>query len=125
MSGVDVRLTEVLTQLGEEEREVILYQAERLLMGQKQYGKLNLAADTRDFRVEMRQEVSDWHNYDAMDHVRTEKANFLDRVRAVRAELKEKGVAVIPDEGRGYHVHGDTDLQHGICQKCGWPWPGT
>ncbi len=65
MSARDVeldRLWDVCAELGDHELSVVLSQAERLLLGQRQYGRLNVA-DGRDWLFEALQEVSDLNNY--------------------------------------------------------------
>lgn len=72
-------LLAVINQLGEQEIEVLLYQAWRLHVGQTNYGQLDLSNDTRDFLMEMYDEVSDEANYDAMG-----------RLKALMARKKQK-----------------------------------
>ena len=45
--------------LGDDELRVLLYVASRLRMGAQQYGRLDLATDRRDWRVELGQEAAD------------------------------------------------------------------
>ena len=58
-------LADVLAELGEDERRVLLLLAHRLLEGQRCYGRLNLANDPRDFRQERASEVADLLIYSA------------------------------------------------------------
>lgn len=63
------RLQSLLTQLGDQEQDIVLTEAlafgERLLLGQKQYGKLDLANDKRNWDDEIEQERLDMQAYTA------------------------------------------------------------
>ena len=56
----------LLVQLGSDERRVLAYVAERLLMGQRQYGILDIANDKRDWTKELGEEVLDAAVYAAL-----------------------------------------------------------
>ena len=55
----DRTLEEITRELGPDELRVLKKIAERLAMGQKQYGRLRLAHDARDFRKEAIEELLD------------------------------------------------------------------
>jgi hypothetical protein len=55
LSGLD----QAARSLGNDELRVLLYVADRLRMGATQYGRLDLATDARDWRVELGQEAAD------------------------------------------------------------------
>jgi len=63
-------LADVLVQLGEDERRVILVLAKRLLEGQRCYGRLDLANDARDWRKERAQELADVLVYGAFEELK-------------------------------------------------------
>jgi hypothetical protein len=52
-------LLDVVRELGTEERAVLLVLARRLLLGQRSYGRLDLAKDGRDWRAERAAELAD------------------------------------------------------------------
>lgn len=60
------RLRDVIEQLGDDERRVLTLIAERLLMGQSQYGVLDMATDPRDWRKEALEECADGLVYAAV-----------------------------------------------------------
>ena len=64
------RLLAAASQLCADELEVLTLLAERLLLGQRQYGLLRLANDSRDFRREARDELLDGCVYLAAQSVR-------------------------------------------------------
>lgn len=53
------RLREVAAELGRDELAVLVLVAERLRLGRRRYGELDLAADHRDFRTEALEEAAD------------------------------------------------------------------
>lgn len=59
-------LDALLAQLGPDETRVLVRIAERLAMGAKQYGVLDIANDRRDWNEEARQEVLDLAVYAAI-----------------------------------------------------------
>ncbi len=59
------RLDEVCAELADDELRAVAYLAERLLMGQRQYGRLDLASDARDWKAERRAEIGDLLVYSA------------------------------------------------------------
>jgi hypothetical protein len=61
---LDTLLT-LAARLGEDEQRVLVAIAERLSMGAKQYGRLDLATDTRDWRREGAEEALDLAVYAA------------------------------------------------------------
>lgn len=65
-----LRLLETWVQLGRDEREVIVEIASRLLMGQRQYGELDLERDMRDFVQQAAEEHFDSCVYMAGEVVR-------------------------------------------------------
>ena len=75
------RLATAFSQLGAEEREVLVLVAERLLMGQRQYGLLRLAVDGRNFAREAAEEAADGAIYAACALLRDElhQANRRER----------------------------------------------
>lgn len=62
-------LLDVTSQLGAEERRVLLALARRLLAGQRAYGRLDLAHDRRDWRRERAEELADSLIYGAIAEV--------------------------------------------------------
>jgi hypothetical protein len=60
----------ILPQLGDDERRVLAHIAERLLMGQRQYGELDLKSDKRDWKREREQEVEDLLMYFAFESLK-------------------------------------------------------
>jgi hypothetical protein len=64
-------LAEVVAELGEDERKVMLVLAKRLLEGQRCYGRLDLANDPRDWRKERTQELADVLVYGAFEELKT------------------------------------------------------
>lgn len=75
--AIEFALDDVVAKLGYEERCVLLVLAERLYRGQRQYGELNLARDTRDLSQEASEEAADLAIYNAMkivqDNIRRAK----------------------------------------------------
>jgi hypothetical protein len=63
----------VLSQLGEQECEVLLFHARRLLEGQLQYGPLDLENDRRNFQREKLEESIDRTHYEIFDLLREQK----------------------------------------------------
>jgi hypothetical protein len=61
-----VTLIETIAELGDEEAAVLLVLAKRLLAGQRQYGRLDLRNDARDFRRERAEEFADALIYGAI-----------------------------------------------------------
>jgi hypothetical protein len=59
-------LDALVAQLGADEVRVLTRIAERLVMGRKQYGELDIASDGRDWNEEARQEVLDLAVYAAI-----------------------------------------------------------
>jgi hypothetical protein len=53
------RILGALSQLGEDEAEVLALAAERLAIGRRAYAELHLDADKRDFRLEALEECAD------------------------------------------------------------------
>jgi hypothetical protein len=60
----------VWRELGEQERAVVLAIAERLAMGRRQYGPLDVAGDPRDWRKEASEEALDCAVYLACEVMR-------------------------------------------------------
>lgn len=67
------KLNEIFEQLGDDEKEIIEVLAERLLEGQKRYGKFDLDSDDRDFQQEAFEEDCDWLVYRAAEVVRNRR----------------------------------------------------
>lgn len=64
------RLGELLAEAGPDEIRVLRYLAERLIaIGQRQYGRLDVARDTRDMRAEGNAERADDSVYQAIRHL--------------------------------------------------------
>jgi hypothetical protein len=59
-------LLDVIAELADEERAVLLVLARRLLAGQRTYGRLDLARDARDWRKEAAEEAADLAIYTAI-----------------------------------------------------------
>lgn len=68
-----LELTAIIGELGDDEGEVLLELAKRLLKGKHQYGKLDLVNDTRDFEREAHEELADEAAYRLMESVRRRK----------------------------------------------------
>lgn len=66
-------LSKILGQLGPDERRVMLFVARRLLMGQAQYGLLNILRDRRDWKRELGEEAADALVYAACEEVRRDQ----------------------------------------------------
>lgn len=64
---IEVEMSEVWDKLGDDERKTILYLANRLLTGQMQYGKIDLANDKRDWSTERKAEIGDLLVYSAFE----------------------------------------------------------
>jgi hypothetical protein len=62
-------LAALASELGDDECRVLVYLAERMVAGASVYGRMNLAADKRDFRRERAEELADALVYTAMDEV--------------------------------------------------------
>lgn len=60
------KLLSLIDQLGSDELRVLTRIAERLVVGSKQYGRLDIAADRRDWDEEARQEALDLAVYAAI-----------------------------------------------------------
>jgi hypothetical protein len=58
-------LHELLQDLGDDELRTLVWLARRLRDGQRQYGRIDLAHDVRDFRRERSEEVGDLLVYSA------------------------------------------------------------
>jgi hypothetical protein len=67
--GAGPELLDAIADLGEDERRVMLFLARRLLLGQRAYGRLDLAHDGRDFRRERAEELADALCYGAFAEV--------------------------------------------------------
>lgn len=65
----DAELLDVVAELGTDERRVLLVLARRLLQGQRQYGRLDVAGDRRDWRRERAEELADALVYGAIAEV--------------------------------------------------------
>ena len=65
-------LQAVLAELGPDEVRVIEYLARRLLEGQREYGRIDLVADPRDFARERCAEIGDLLVYSAFQALRRE-----------------------------------------------------
>ena len=68
------RLTDAWAQLATEEREVLCRIADRLLIGQTTYGKLDVKNDPRDFAKETGEELYDALVYATLDVMKKEAA---------------------------------------------------
>lgn len=55
---------------------VLRYQAERMAKGQAEYGPLNLATSTRNWKLEQLEELGDWVNYRAMEGLLKERSTL-------------------------------------------------
>jgi len=62
-------LLDVVSQLGTDEKRVLLALARRLLAGQREYGKLDVAHDGRDWKRERAEELADALVYGAIAEV--------------------------------------------------------
>lgn len=69
-----LKLLEAWTQLGRDEREVLVEIASRLLMGQRTYGPFDIGRDTRDFLKESSEELFDNAVYMAAEVIRLRRA---------------------------------------------------
>lgn len=69
---IEARLDETCAELGDDELRVIAYLATRLLVGQRQYGRLDLAKDARDWRRERAAEVADLLVYTGFEALKAE-----------------------------------------------------
>lgn len=56
---IDRTLEQIASELGPDELRVLKRIGERLVLGRKQYGKLRLEHDARDFRKEASEELLD------------------------------------------------------------------
>jgi len=63
-------LAKLVALLGDDELGVLVWLADRLLVGQGQYGRLDLAADGRDFERERAEELADALVYTACAELR-------------------------------------------------------
>ena len=63
-------LAECIELMGDDEVATIALLAKRLLAGQRQYGRLDLAGDPRDFRKERGEELQDLLMYSAFEELR-------------------------------------------------------
>ena len=63
-------LCDIAEQLGDDEVEVLLSIARRVLRGREQYGELDIDSDDRDWRQEGQEERLDLIVYDAIQHVK-------------------------------------------------------
>lgn len=63
-------LGETWGMLGEDERKVLVELANRLLIGQHRYRKLDLANDPRDWMKERKEELEDYIMYAAFEYVK-------------------------------------------------------
>lgn len=77
-------LDKVLDQLEPDALRAIAYLADRLLMGQRYYGKIDLATDPRDWEKERRDEIGDLLVYSAFGELK-------------RSLVTKGGMRVIPD----------------------------
>lgn len=64
------QLSDAATRLGVDEMRVLVAIAARLALGRRQYGDLDIASDTRDWRREALEEQLDWLVYDTIDTLR-------------------------------------------------------
>ena len=62
----------ILPQLGHDEVVVLAALAKRILVGQQQYGRLDLATDKRDWRKEKAEEEQDWLFYAVFEDLKRE-----------------------------------------------------
>jgi hypothetical protein len=62
-------LTAIVSELGTDERRVLLVLARRLLNGQSKYGRLDVTKDPRDWRHEQAEEMEDMLVYSAIADV--------------------------------------------------------
>lgn len=58
-AGLAGRLTDVAAELGTDELRVLVLVAERLRIGRRRYGNLQVKADCRNFHVEALEEAAD------------------------------------------------------------------
>jgi hypothetical protein len=58
-------LVATLIELGDDEVETVAWLAARLLHGQKQYGRLSLKSEGRDWKLERKEEIEDLLIYSA------------------------------------------------------------
>jgi hypothetical protein len=66
---MDADLLDVISELGTEERAVLLVLARRLLLGQRTHGLLSVATDGRDWLRERSEELEDALVYTAIAEV--------------------------------------------------------
>ena len=66
-----MNLSDIIEQLGTEEREVLRLTAQRLLDGQRSYGRLAVKYDHRDFNEEIVAEALDILNYTSIQLLRS------------------------------------------------------
>jgi len=91
-------LGQVLEDLGPDEQRTIAFLARRLLLGQRQYGRLDLEHDARDFATERAEEIGDLLVYSAFAALRATVARPPHVVRLDIA-ADEDGHAVSLDGG--------------------------
>lgn len=72
MSSSESELRQIWQELGPEEREAVTLLARRILMGQRQYGVLDLANDRRDLRAERSCELQDFLIYSAYAEIQAQ-----------------------------------------------------
>jgi hypothetical protein len=70
--ALERQLDAVVGELGDDELRVMVTLARRLLEGQRCYGKLSLATDSRDWKKERSAEIQDLLIYDAFEVLRRE-----------------------------------------------------
>ena len=63
-------LCDIAEQLGDDEVEVLLSIARRVLRGREQYGELDIDSDDRDWRQERSEELFDALVYTAIDDIK-------------------------------------------------------
>ena len=61
------RVSITCAELGDDELRTLAYLAERLLLGQKQYGRVSIADDPRDWKRERTAEIADLLVYSAFE----------------------------------------------------------
>lgn len=71
-AGADYRaaLADKAAGLGDDELRVLCWIADRLCVGQRQYGRLDIVHDPRDWRRERSEEIADALVYSAIDDLK-------------------------------------------------------
>lgn len=66
---LDVQIADVVKGLNDDEKRVLCWLAQRIAAGRREYGPLDLATDSRDWRSEQAFELADWVVYQGFREV--------------------------------------------------------